>query len=233
MIKINIQTEFSKMNQYLNKKSFCKVCQDAGKNELEYNSHNLKNEKGLIICPTLLDLNCRYCFKKGHTVKYCPTLAKCNKEEKQLNNRNNYKNNIEKIIINNKANNKKTKKNNSRFQALCDDSTDEEKDEIKDLIEFPSLNQNKTIKTNNVLSYKNIITLTREKELEQKRQKEEAFLLSCINEKKFNKEEIKVIAAPINTFIPIKKRNWADVYSSDEEEEDNFCSNYSNPYDSN
>ena len=77
----------SKANKIMNmnKKSFCKVYQDAGKSEKEFTSHGLKNEKGVVICPTLLDQNCRYCNKRGHTVKYCPTLEKNKKEdEKQL-----------------------------------------------------------------------------------------------------------------------------------------------------
>ena len=56
---------------------FCKVCQDAGKPEAEYKSHFTRQSKdpnSAVVCPTLLALECRYCFKSGHTVKYCPTL---------------------------------------------------------------------------------------------------------------------------------------------------------------
>jgi hypothetical protein len=75
----------TKSNKTMNtKKSFCKVCHDAGKSEKEYTSHGIKNEKGIVICPTLLDQNCRYCNKRGHTVKYCPTLEKNKKEDVKL-----------------------------------------------------------------------------------------------------------------------------------------------------
>jgi hypothetical protein len=62
----------------------CKVCQDAGKTEAEYRSHFTREGRqpnSIVICPTLLALECRYCFKKGHTVKYCNVLKKENNIE--------------------------------------------------------------------------------------------------------------------------------------------------------
>ena len=61
------------------KKPFCKVCHDAGKPESVYTSHcvktyNIKTGKTDTTCPTLLALECRYCWKLGHTVKFCPVL---------------------------------------------------------------------------------------------------------------------------------------------------------------
>lgn len=53
---------------------FCKVCQDSGKSENIYNSHYVKDRSGNVTCPTLLAQECRYCFKKGHTTKYCKVL---------------------------------------------------------------------------------------------------------------------------------------------------------------
>ena len=52
-------------------KTFCKVCQDASKSEKEYTSHNVRDKSGTC-CPTLLAQECRTCYKKGHTSKYCP-----------------------------------------------------------------------------------------------------------------------------------------------------------------
>jgi len=57
-----------------NKSTSCKVCRDAGKKEKEYNSHNVKNSVGVTICPILLNNKCRFCHKKGHTLKYCDSL---------------------------------------------------------------------------------------------------------------------------------------------------------------
>lgn len=56
------------------------MCHDAGKPESEYKSHWVKDLKGTTICPTLLSLECRYCFKPGHTVKFCDVLLAKNKE---------------------------------------------------------------------------------------------------------------------------------------------------------
>lgn len=66
-----------------NNKTFCKVCKDAGKPESEYTSHSVRaNNK--VICPTLLATECRYCWQKGHTTKFCPALeAKKKAEERQ------------------------------------------------------------------------------------------------------------------------------------------------------
>jgi hypothetical protein len=61
------------------KKPFCKVCCDAGKPESVYTNHFVRsgpNPNSKVICPTLLSLECRYCSKKGHTVKFCSILEK-------------------------------------------------------------------------------------------------------------------------------------------------------------
>jgi hypothetical protein len=52
-------------------KPSCKVCIDAGLND-QATQHWVRNTQGKVICPTLLGQECRYCFEKGHTVKYCP-----------------------------------------------------------------------------------------------------------------------------------------------------------------
>ena len=58
-------------------KKYCKVCHDSGKSEKEYTSHFTRENRhpnARIICPILKALECRYCCKSGHTVKYCPVL---------------------------------------------------------------------------------------------------------------------------------------------------------------
>ena len=64
-------------------KSFCKVCYDSNKPEKEFRSHNVRNEKGKVCCPTLLSVVCAYCGIKGHGPKYCTRLAKDRKEAEQ------------------------------------------------------------------------------------------------------------------------------------------------------
>ena len=240
---------FTKMNHTLSiKKPFCKVCQDAGKDEKEYTSHSIKNEIGTVTCPTLLEQNCRYCFKQGHTIKYCPTINKNKKEEKKIESRNNYFNSLQnkndKKSKEIKKTNKNKYKNKSIYQALCDDTSSDEENQnqnqnqiqnqnkIKD--QYPSLNN--YIPTKPIpLSYKNIIQITKDIEDKQKRQKEEEEIYKRLNLKKIIKDEIKVVKAPIHIYN--KKRSWAEAYSSDEddedeEEENKFRSTYVNPYDS-
>ena len=74
----------------ISKKSFCKVCQDAGKPESEYTSHFVRtlpdiNGKSIVTCPVLNSTECRYCCQLGHTTKFCPVLEKNEKRNKKDN----------------------------------------------------------------------------------------------------------------------------------------------------
>lgn len=65
---------------------YCKVCHDAGNIEAIYRSHftrETRDPNSRVTCPTLLALECRYCFKKGHTVKYCSTLKEKDRKQQQ------------------------------------------------------------------------------------------------------------------------------------------------------
>ena len=44
---------------------------------------NVRTGKMETTCVTLLALECRYCFKAGHTVKFCPVLKESNKGRKE------------------------------------------------------------------------------------------------------------------------------------------------------
>jgi hypothetical protein len=118
------------------RKPHCKVCKDAGKSEADYNSHWPKDRDGNVICLTLLEQDCRYCRNPGHTVKYCPKLAKDNAEREkqqrfQSSNHNtmtrtsNSKQPTTNTITNTNANTN----NVSRFQLLMDESDDDGDDE--------------------------------------------------------------------------------------------------------
>ena len=57
--------------------AYCKVCHDAGRPHSEYTSHFVKDKKGpdgKVVCPLLLNQECRYCHEKGHTPKECPEI---------------------------------------------------------------------------------------------------------------------------------------------------------------
>lgn len=114
---------------------FCKVCQDAGKSESEFRSHftrETRDTTSKVTCPTLLSLECRYCYKNGHTVKYCPSLKEKEKQQKSYDN-------LE--VYNTKKSEKKIiSKNTDRNIFNCLDSfNDEDKPVIKIKEQFPVL----------------------------------------------------------------------------------------------
>jgi hypothetical protein len=68
------------------KKPFCKVCFDAKKPESEYTSHYVRsrpdqNGNTVVTCPILAATECRYCFKFGHTIKFCNVLEEKKKRD--------------------------------------------------------------------------------------------------------------------------------------------------------
>lgn len=121
-------------------KSFCKVCFDAGKSESEYSSHFVRNERGgKVVCPTLLNLNCTYCHKKGHTKSYCKDLKKDQKRSEKCFKRFEFETK-EKENPNTK---KKVEKKNV-FAALDSDGESDEEEDYPE--EFPALSANVTIR---------------------------------------------------------------------------------------
>jgi hypothetical protein len=70
----------------VSEQKYCKVCQDAGKSESEFYSHFTRESRdptSKVTCPLLLALECRYCFKSGHTVKYCPSIKAKDKQNRR------------------------------------------------------------------------------------------------------------------------------------------------------
>lgn len=74
----NSNTKFNNTN-----KPFCKVCADAGKTDTAHYVRASPDPNSAVVCPTLKALECRYCYKNGHTVKYCPVLKQNNKEKER------------------------------------------------------------------------------------------------------------------------------------------------------
>lgn len=105
------------------KQPYCKVCHDAGKSESEYTTHWVKDLSGKTTCPTLLNTECRYCYKLGHTAKFCQSLAKINKEKVRAERKIHL--DEEKHKVQNKSDKSGLVVTNG-FAALCYDSDSEE-----------------------------------------------------------------------------------------------------------
>jgi hypothetical protein len=123
-------------------KTFCKVCQDAGKTDKEYTDHNVRDRTGKTVCPTLLAQECRNCYKHGHTFKYCPLTKKATE----------YKKPYEAPV---KATQPKSK---NVFMLLESDSDNEVEEEPVN--EFPVLQQVQEKPKAEPLNYSRLINMT-------------------------------------------------------------------------
>lgn len=204
------------------KKPFCKVCKDAGKPESEYTNHWVKDFNGKTTCPTLLNTECRYCFKKGHTIKFCEVLVKKNKEKERAVRKMN-------VLIKEETKPTNQKKQNNAFAALCEDSDDEEEEEVSKTNnfdkEFPLLskkneekNQVKIVtgwatiaskpKPIDVPRETNFVVLTEQKEQKEQKSKPAPWAIDVgVNRK-----------APLN-------KSWADLSDSDDDDDDDVQAN--------
>jgi len=64
---------------------FCKFCKDAGKTQKEFTSHYPKDKPGKdgkVVCPTILNNECRYCHEKGHAKSHCGVLKSKNSRKR-------------------------------------------------------------------------------------------------------------------------------------------------------
>ena len=142
---------------------YCKVCADADKSKDIVASHNTKTSDGVVVCPTLLSQNCRYCHANGHTVKYCKTLLAYNKINSKLQAQLIWKQNAQ---TQSKAQNPTLAKNS--FSAFYDsdsdgDNSDGVNSDGAEDSEFPSLTAhrvNPTPLNDNENSYANALTKT-------------------------------------------------------------------------
>lgn len=184
-------------------KKYCKVCHDAGKSESEYTSHFTRaspEPNSKVICPTLLSLECRYCSKKGHTVKYCKTLEKDKKASFRQKEEQKEKSNTTTVTTN---------KSNNMFDNL-DDYDDDLDDDFDEEIRYPEPVL-KTSYASILLSQPSVSEPVKTKPL----QKLEA------------KTEAKEIKKPNNVFEIIDNNyclkypgSWADTDTESETDED-------------
>lgn len=91
----------------------CVVCKAAGKSDNL--DHWIRNDKGTVVCPTLLDQKCRHCGEKGHTPKYCIIKKQQERQDRRAT--------FQSIAS---AVKKTEKKNKNVFGALDESSSDED-----------------------------------------------------------------------------------------------------------
>lgn len=60
---------------------FCGFCKNKGN---EFKSHNLKDKDGIIICKEILNTECTFCHKLGHTKKFCEKLQEKIKGKRRI-----------------------------------------------------------------------------------------------------------------------------------------------------
>lgn len=192
------------------KPKYCKVCHDTGKDEKTYTSHYVRetpDPSSRIVCPTLLSMECKYCYKKGHTVKHCKVIkTRSQAQERARRNMNN-----------------ETKRPAIATAPVCKN--------MYDLLDCDDDNQvqveNATTHTPHMftprspsstpppLSYAKIIDITHKQVAA-----EETDRLRKQEEDEKRKREEQLIKASSTCFKPIRiarMLNWADDTSSDEE----------------
>ena len=212
----------NKMNGKKNNLAYCKVCHDAGKSEAEYRSHFIRetaDPKSKVVCPTLLSLVCKFCFKNGHTVKYCQAIKEREKNEKR------YNATQRRIAYDEGKKVQATKvsfKSVNAFAALIENSDDEEesvsvatkKSDIQEA--FPDLIKNKVSKNVNsvfpALNYMAAIAMNKPVELENQPMDEA-----------FPELTKKVSSRSTLSAKPVQKKQlpWAALESESEDDEDN------------
>lgn len=201
--------------QTIVKKPYCKICHDAGKSESEYNSHWVKDLNGKTTCPVLLNTECRYCFKLGHTAKFCDLLTKKNKKMEQ-------KIEAKKPAIKEEKNTQKSYTTGTNvFSSLYNDDSDIEEEVSNIITEYPSLGKQMESDEKMPREAKTCWAAIAAKPKEDKpvivarEMKKGLVLLSeLVSEEIVKKEQPKV--------VPIPKKSWADWSDSEEEEEDDL-----------
>lgn len=206
------------------KKPYCKVCHDAGKPESEYASHWVKDLTGKTTCPTLLNTECRYCFKLGHTAKFCDNLIKVNKEKERVERRH------QQAVAQKPA---AVQKNNPAqkggFAALCEDSDSEEEVSSNIVVnEYPSLFQTAKKVEVSQPEVKTGWAAIAAKPKEVKPVSNSGFLVlsDYIKKAPAEKQVVEAKVAPWVSKTNITK-SWAD-WSESEDEHDLSDMNYSN-----
>jgi hypothetical protein len=193
-------------------KPFCKVCQDAGKPESVFTSHFVRSTTqpgSVVTCPTLLAMECRFCHKPGHTVKYCTILEERKKMDKKRENQ---------IARNNKpallAEPKKTQQesnNKNNIYSFLDSNDDSDSESEKAIINVPLSSASQVTETLKP-TYAGILNLPRPEV-----QKLEPAV--AVQKLEPAAAQSKPEPVPFKSFRKFPMKSWAD-WSDSEDEED-------------
>jgi len=115
---------------------YCKVCHDSGKPESEYRSHSTRETRdpnSRVTCPILLAIECRFCHKSGHTVKYCPALKEKKRDEKRV---------VPKPKPTPTVTNEKVA---NFYDCLLEEENDKPEEQEQEPEEFPEFSMNKVV----------------------------------------------------------------------------------------
>lgn len=221
----------SRVQNVVQKKPYCKVCQDAGKTEIEYSNHWVRSlpdrlGKSTITCPTLLSTECRYCFKFGHTTKFCPVIEKSNKDKERIDRKAQFEASKPAVKV-------QPKKSVSVFAALAEDSDSEDEVKVSTKEVFPSLKKSVAVSLPKIQpEVKSGWAAALAKPKEAAYTKEDAYakelearsILKALPQaaSKIATEPIvvKTMEALRNYNNPIYTKNWADWTDSDSDEEE-------------
>jgi len=235
--------KISKVSKKVENKPYCKVCHDAGKDESQFRSHSVRSKpdfygKTVVLCPTLLATECTYCYKKGHTVKFCSVIAANKKQQNKAQN----------IQVRQEAEEKDKKKRVSKSKsgfAVLADSSDSEKEVKKaakivpkpitakpvakpetysviKMNEFPALsNAKKEVKPAAITGWAAITAKSAEQFQDEK-------ILQEIMVQSMKRMQPPIMKAKIVTQV---KKSWAEWSSSEDEDEEEKYTQYRNPYD--
>jgi hypothetical protein len=131
-----MSSSFSSVNKENNK--LCKLCLDAGKAEVEYRSHFVKSEVGgKVICPTLQEMVCTYCKRKGHMKSYCVILKKNMQRRNKDRSRCAYESRLNANSSQSSNSNSNSNSKSNAFDALCCASDSDSDLDTKE--DFPAL----------------------------------------------------------------------------------------------
>ena len=157
-------------------------------------------------------LECRYCLKNGHTVKYCPVLKEKEKEQKR--------NNMNKQVYIIKEEPVSKGKSNNAFACLDCESDEDVEDETEKVEKFPELTTNiYQNKRTSLLNYAAALAKPMQIKIQIPMQEPEV----NIPKKKETitsviKPEPVVKAAPWSTTTEVTKSKWT-AWDSDEEDD--------------